>query len=163
MIYLNKTCYNGLYRVNSAGLFNTPYGNYKNPAICEKKVLRAVSRYLSENDVEILNGDFADAVSDACEKDFVYFDPPYDRPTSTNFTEYHADGFDRNEQIRLRDTMLELTSRGVKCLLSNSSTDFIEELYSCPEFKIDYVEANRMINSNASGRGRVQEILVRNW
>ena len=163
MIYLNKTCFNGLYRVNSAGLFNVPYGNHKNPAICDERVLRSVSKYLLENDIVILSGDFADAVSGASDEDFVYFDPPYDGHTSTNFTGYQADGFNRDEQTRLKETMLELTNRGVKCLLSNSSTDFIIDLYSCPEFKIDYVEANRVINSNAEGRGRVQEILVRNW
>jgi len=163
LIYLNKTCFNGLYRVNSSGNFNTPYGHYKNPSIFEKKVLRAVSRYLSENDIRIQSGDFADAISDASEEDFVYFDPPYDSPDSTNFTGYHAFGFNRTEQIRLRDTMLDLTNLGVKCLLSNSSTDFIKDLYGCPEFKIDYVEASRMINSNAAGRGKIQEILVRNW
>jgi len=163
MIYLNKTCFNGLYRVNSRGLFNVPYGDHRNPAIYDKDVLRAVSKYLSENDIAILNGDFTDAVSDATDEDFIYFDPPYDSPDSTNFTGYQAKGFNRDEQIRLRDTMLSLTNRGVKCLLSNSSTDFIKDIYSCPEFKIDFVEANRVINSNAKGRGKIQEILVRNW
>jgi DNA adenine methylase len=163
MIYLNKTCYNGLYRVNSAGLFNTPYGRYKNPAICEAEVLRAVSKYLSEKNIRILNEDFETAVVDASQGDFVYFDPPYDSPDLTNFTGYQANGFYRDEQIRLRDTMLELTERGVKCLLSNSSTDFINEIYNCPEFKTEYVQAARMINSCADGRGSVQEVLVRNW
>jgi DNA adenine methylase len=163
MIYLNKTCYNGLYRVNSAGLFNTPYGRYKNPAICEKEVLRAVSNYLSEKNVRILNEDFESAVADASNGDFVYFDPPYDSPNLTNFTGYLANGFGRDEQIRLKNTMLELTDRGVKCLLSNSSTDFIKEIYCCPEFKTEYVQANRMINSRADGRGNVQEVLIRNW
>jgi len=163
LIYLNKTCFNGLFRVNSSGNFNTPYGRYKNPAIFDKNVLRAISRYLSENDIKIQSGDFTDAVSGATKEDFVYFDPPYDSPNSANFTSYQAFGFSRNDQIRLRNTMLDLTNLGVKCLLSNSSTDFINNLYSCPEFKIDYVEASRMINSNAAGRGKIQEILVRNW
>jgi DNA adenine methylase len=163
MIYLNKTCYNGLYRVNSEGLFNTPYGRYKNPAICETEVLRAVSKYLSEKNVTILNKDFESAVEGASAGDFVYFDPPYDSPNLANFTGYLANGFDRKDQNRLKDTMLDLTERGVKCLLSNSSTDFIRETYHCPEFKIEYVQATRMINSRADGRGNVQEVLIRNW
>jgi DNA adenine methylase len=163
MIYLNKTCYNGLYRVNSAGLFNVPYGRYRNPMVCEKEVLRAVSGYLSDNDIRILNGDFETAVASASRDDFVYFDPPYDRPDCTNFTGYQADGFDRDGQIRLRDTILRLTDGGVKCLLSNSSTDFIKEIYDRPEFKIEYVKAKRMISSRADGRGDVEEVLIRNW
>lgn len=166
MIYLNKTCYNGLYRVNSQGLFNTPYGRYKNPAICEAEVLRAIHNYFESSNITILNGDFAAAVCDAKKGDFVYFDPPYDSPNCTNFTGYQADGFDHTEQLRLRDLMIDLTERGVKCLLSNASTDFISEIYSkevCSKFETKTVKASRNINSNGDGRGKVDEVLVRNW
>lgn len=165
MIYLNKTCYNGLYRVNSQGLFNTPYGRYKNPAICEKEVLRAVSAYLNDIELDIRNEDFEDAVSDAEKGDFVYFDPPY-HTSDTNFTGYLRDRFDEEEQRRLRDCVVNLTDKKVKCLVSNSNTQFVQELYSsehCSKFKIEIVSATRMINSDATGRGRVEEVLVRNW
>jgi DNA adenine methylase len=164
LIYLNKTCYNGLYRVNSAGLFNTPYGYYKNPGICEEEVLRAVSRYFNENEVTILNEDFEKSVESAKKGDFVYFDPPYDSPNCTNFTGYQAGGFDHEDQTRLRDLMVDLKEKGVKCLLSNSKTDFIEELYEDRSiFTVQEVSASRMINSDALGRGKVPEVLVRNW
>ena len=164
LIYLNKTCYNGLYRVNSQGLFNTPYGRYVNPAICEREVLRHINRYFKNNDLTILNGDFEIAVSTAKKGDFVYFDPPYDSPNCTNFTGYQAGGFDHDEQTRLRDCMVDLTKKGVRCLLSNASTDFINRIYrEIPEFTIEYVEAKRPINSDSNGRGNVTEVLVRNW
>lgn len=162
LIYLNKTCYNGLYRVNSQGLFNTPYGRYKNPSICEKEVLRAISDYFSKINIEILNVDFESAVEGADKNDFVYFDPPY-HTEETNFTGYQASGFDEEEQTRLRDCILNLTERKVKCLLSNSNTSFIRELYKEKPFKISTVNATRMINSDASGRGKVEEVLVKNW
>jgi len=164
LIYLNKTCYNGLYRVNQQGLFNTPYGSYNNPSICEESVLRAICKYFNSNDVTITNEDFAIATESAKKGDFVYFDPPYDSPNSTNFTGYQANGFDHQEQTRLMETMSELTEKGVKCLLSNSATEFIENLYSDDKmFVIEYVEATRMINSDASRRGKVKEVLIRNW
>jgi len=161
LIYLNKTCFNGLYRVNSRGEFNAPYGRYKNPTICEAEVLRAVSHYLNSHEVQLLCKDFADAVADASRGDFVYFDPPYFSSDNTNFTSYQAEGFDASEQERLRDVFAELSDRGVKCLLSNSDTEFIRELYS--GFDIRTVSAIRAINADANGRGRVNEVLVRNW
>jgi len=163
LIYLNKTCFNGLYRVNSRGFFNVPYGKYKNPAICEETALRHVSDYLNANKIEILCGDFEDAVKKADNKSFVYFDPPYHSPGKINFTGYQAEGFDENEQKRLRDVFLKLTDRGVKCLLSNSDTDYVRELYKNKIFKIISVQAKRMINSDSSGRGSVCEVLVKNW
>lgn len=166
MIYLNKTCYNGLYRVNSQGLFNTPYGSNKNPAICEKAVLRAVSNYLNDNQIEIICDDFEFTVKSAKKGDFVYFDPPYDSPNSTNFTGYQAGGFDQKEQIRLRDFVVGLTEDSIKCLLSNSATDFIKNIYGGEHtdiFTIECVDARRAICSNAEGRGCVQEVVIRNW
>ncbi|AEF81357.1 DNA adenine methylase [Leadbettera azotonutricia] len=162
LIYLNKTCYNGLYRVNSQGLFNVPYGRYKNPAICEEPVLRAVHNYLAANEITITSGDFEDAVKNINKESFVYFDPPYHSPDKTNFTGYQADGFNEDEQIRLRDTFLNLTKQGIQCLLSNSDTPFIRELYQNPSFEIIAVLAKRTINSDADGRGKVNEVLIKN-
>lgn len=163
LIFLNKTCYNGLYRVNSQGLFNVPYGRYKNPAICEEPVLQAVHSYLQKNEIEILNEDFASVTRDTNQRSFVYFDPPYHSPDNTNFTGYQANGFGENEQIRLRDTYLDLTERGVKCLLSNSDTEFIREIFNDDRFEIISVHAKRAINSNSAGRGEVNEVLIKNW
>ncbi len=165
LIYLNKTCYNGLYRVNSQGLFNVPYGRYTNPAICDEPVLRAIHRYLCDdnNEIEILNGDFADSVAEAGRGAFIYFDPPYHSAGNTNFTGYQAGGFGENEQIRLRDVFLEKTEMGAKCLLSNADTPFIRELYGNDRFEILTVRAKRAINSDSAGRGEIDEVLIKNW
>lgn len=163
LIFLNKTCYNGLYRVNAQGLFNVPYGRYKNPAICEESVLTAISEYLNGSNIVILNKDFSSAVQGADEHSFVYFDPPYHSPDNTNFTGYQAGGFDESEQRRLRDLFTELTGRGVKCLLSNSDTEFIRGLYQNRRFEIIQVTAKRAINANSAGRGNVNELLIKNW
>jgi DNA adenine methylase len=163
LIYLNKTCYNGLYRVNSQGLFNVPYGRYKNPAVCEEPVLRAVHSYLVSNEITITSGDFENAVKGINKKSFVYFDPPYHSPDKTNFTGYQADGFSNDEQKRLRDIFLNLTKRGIQCLLSNSDTPFIRELYQNSSLEIITVLAKRIINSDADGRGNVNEVLIKNW
>ncbi|MDR2418372.1 MAG: DNA adenine methylase [Treponema sp.] len=161
LIFLNKTCFNGLYRVNSKGLFNVPYGNYKNPVICEESVLRQISSYLNTNDISIINYDFEIAVVDVDKHSFVYFDPPYHSPDKTNFTRYHADGFGEAEQERLRNVFVRMAKQGAKCLLSNSDTDFIRELYK--DYEILPVQAKRAINSNTRGRGFVNEVLIKNW
>ena len=162
IIFLNKTCYNGLYRVNSAGEFNSPFGKYKNPNIVNEITIRAVSKYLRDNDIKILNEDFESSLKNIKAGDFVYFDPPYHPVSnSSNFTGYVQGGFNENDQIRLRNLCEKLNKIGVKFLLSNSSSDFIEELYS--DFKITYVKANRSINSNAKKRGEIDEVLVRNY
>ena len=168
LIYLNKTCFNGLFRVNSSGHFNTPFGNYKNPNIVNEPVIRAVSKYFNDNEITILNGDFAIACQEAQKGDFVYLDPPYDPVSDTaSFTGYNAGGFGSEEQIRLRDLCVELDKRGVKFLLSNSATKFIIDLYESKEFKskitIDIVKAKRSINSNGNKRGEVDEVLIRNY
>ena len=163
LIFLNKTCFNGLYRVNSKGFFNVPYGRYKNPVICEETVLRQVSNYLNNNEITILNDDFEQAILTANKKSFVYFDPPYHSPDKTNFTGYQANGFDEKEQERLCNTMVKMTNRGVKCLLSNSDTEYIRELYNRDFFEIIPVLAKRAINSDSAGRGLVNELLIRNW
>jgi DNA adenine methylase len=163
LIFLNKTCFNGLYRVNSQGLFNVPYGKYKNPAIYEEIVLRQISEYLNNNEIHILNTDFEIAVSSADENSFVYFDPPYHSPDNINFTGYQAGGFGENEQERLRNVMAKMTDRGVKCLLSNSDTEYIRRLYKYDFFDIIPVQAKRSINSDSAGRGNVSEVLIKNW
>jgi DNA adenine methylase len=163
MIFLNKTCYNGLYRVNSKGLFNVPYGLYKNPAICEDTVLRQISAYLNSNEISILKNDFEQAVLRANKKSFIYFDPPYHSPDKTNFTGYQANGFDENEQERLRDVIKKMTNRGIKCLLSNSDTEYIRKLYDHDIFDIISVQAKRNINSDSGRRGFVNELLIKNW
>lgn len=160
--FLNKTCYNGLFRVNMAGQFNTPFGRYKSPNITNEKNLKAVSEYFNLADIEFRSTDFEKAVLGAKKGDFVYFDPPYDPISeSANFTGYVAGGFGRNEQIRLKDLCDYLNSIGVKFLLSNSSTKFINDLYK--DYKIEIIKAKRVVNSDADGRGEVDEVLVRNY
>lgn len=162
MHFLNKTCYNGLYRVNSAGEFNTPFGKYKNPNIVNEDVLRAVSNYLNNSKVKILNVDFEESLKWIRKEAFVYFDPPYDPISpSSNFTGYSEGGFDREQQIRLKKLCDRLDSKGVRFLLSNSSTNFIKELYK--DYQIITVYAKRNINSVATKRGEVEEVLVKNY
>lgn len=164
IIYLNKTCFNGLFRVNSRGQFNVPFGKYKNPQIVNEEVLRAVHAYLSSAEIEIKNIDFVSAVANAAKGDFVYFDPPYDPVSETSsFTSYSLNGFKKEDQIRLRDLCVELDQRGVKFLLSNSATDFIIDIYSEKGFIVETVSATRNINSVASKRGKIDEVLIRNY
>lgn len=162
VIYLNKTCYNGLYRVNNAGEFNSPFGYYKNPNIVNEPVLRAVSRYLNSAHINIFSLDYETVLQDIPKKSFVYLDPPYHplSPTS-NFTGYIQGGWKEEEQIRLKKVCDELTARGIKFLQSNSSANFIRELYS--DYKINIIEASRSINSDAEKRGAVNEFLIRNY
>jgi DNA adenine methylase len=164
IIFLNKTCYNGLFRVNSQGQFNVPFGKYTNPLIVDEVVIRAVSRYLNEAHVEFSSDDFQEAVSGAGHGDFVYFDPPYDPVSDTSsFTGYNLNSFDKDEQRRLKDVCDDLTRRQCKVLLSNSATDFIRDLYSDEaRYTIIEVEASRNINSVAAGRGKINEFLIFN-
>lgn len=162
LIYLNKTCFNGLFRVNSSGEFNTPFGYYKKPNIVNEPVLRAVSGYFHDSDISFYSEDFARTLDRVGKGGFVYLDPPYDPVSDTaSFTGYHKGGFDRNEQVRLKKCCDALTQRGVKFLLSNSATDFITDLYR--DYNIKIVQAKRAINSNASRRGAIDEVLVRNY
>jgi DNA adenine methylase len=165
IIYLNKTCYNGLFRVNAQGQFNVPFGRYKNPNILDEAVLRGVSNYLNQNQVEILNQDFAGAIKTAKKGDFIYLDPPYDPVSNTaSFTGYDVNGFNKKEQERLRDVANQLTDKKCNLLLSNACTDFILDLYNdTKRYKIERVPANRAINSNALKRGKIEEVLIRNY
>lgn len=162
MLYLNKTCYNGLFRVNQQGQFNTPFGRYKNPNIVNEDVLRNVSKYFNTSNIQFLNKDYAKSLKGISKDDFVYFDPPYDPLSdSSYFTGYDKGGFNREEQIRLKLVCDELNNQGVRFLLSNSSTEFIHELYK--DYKIEIVRAKRAINSKSDKRGSVDEVLVRNY
>lgn len=162
IIYLNKTCYNGLFRVNSAGQFNAPFGRYKNPNIINEATLRAVSQYFNLGEINFLCGDFGGVLNEAGAGDFIYLDPPYDPLSdSANFTGYSKGGFHRQEQLRLKNLCDELNKRGVKFLLSNSATDFIQEIYS--GYEIEIIQAKRVINADGSKRGEVDEVLIRNY
>ena len=162
ILYMLRVDFNGLYRVNSKNQFNVPYGRYKNPKIVDVDLLYQISEYLNENDIEILQTDFAEAVKDAETGDFVYFDPPYIPLNETSsFTSYTHEGFSYEEQVRLRDTFKELTERGVYAMLSNSSSPLVEELYK--DFNIYFVEAQRTNGAKSSSRGKISEIIVTNY
>lgn len=162
IVYLNKTCYNGLFRVNSRGELNAPFGYYKNPNYCDVDNIKALSQYFNKNNVVFLQGDFEEIVASAQKGDFVYFDPPYDPVSaSASFTGYSAGGFGRGDQIRLKQCCDVLHNKGVYFLLSNSATDFILDLYK--DYKIDKVYAKRAINCKGNGRQAVPEVLVRNY
>lgn len=164
VIFLNKTCYNGLFRVNSRGQFNVPFGRYSDPTILHEDVIKAISRYFNQADIEFSTGDFATALSGAARGDFAYLDPPYDPISDTSsFTGYSLQGFGREEQHRLKETCDELDARGCKLLLSNSATDFIRNLYSdANRYTIVEVDASRNINSDRYARGKVNELLIFN-
>ena len=156
-IYLNKTCFNGLWRVNRAGLFNVPIGRYADPPICVPDALRAASRVLSR--ATIVNDDYQEVGKTAKRGDFLYFDPPYDPVAPTaNFTSYTAGAFGADQQRELAETAKKLVARGCQVMLSNSDTPFIRSLYK--GFRVDRVKCARAINSNAAKRGDVDEVIV---
>ncbi len=159
-IYLNKTCFNGLHRVNRKGEFNVPVGSYKNPKILDEGALRTASRALAS--AELACEGFEGLLERGKPGDFVYFDPPYEPVSDTaSFTSYSRDGFNRADQTRLRDVYRALDRRGCKLMLSNSDVPFIRDLYR--DFRIDTVAAPRAINCNAAKRGKVAEVVVRNY
>lgn len=162
VIYLNKTCFNGLYRVNNAGEFNAPFGRYKNPNIVNEPTLKAVNNFLNKNKIILKCSDYQDVLSDTDQKSFVYLDPPYHPISeSSNFTGYVQGGWDMFDQIRLREACDQLNDRGVKFLLSNSSAQFIKDQYK--NYSIFTVKATRSINSNGSDRGEVDEVIIKNY
>ena len=162
IIYLNKTCYNGLYRVNNSGEFNSPFGKYKNPNIVNDPTLRAVNLYLNSNNVRIENTDYETILKKADKNSFVYLDPPYHPVSeSSNFTGYIQGGWDESDQIRLKEACDLLNQKKIKFLQSNSCTDFIKELYA--DYHIHIIKANRAINSDGEKRGEVEELLIENY
>jgi DNA adenine methylase len=162
IIYMNRTCYNGLYRENQQGEFNVPFGRYKNPTICDEERLEAASAALQG--VELRVSDFAAAVSGAGAGDFVYFDPPYVPLNATSsFTSYSRFGFDEADHRRLAETIDDLTQRGCRVMLSNSSAPLVYELYEDRGYHLHPIKARRNINSKASKRGPVTELLILNY
>lgn len=166
-IFLNRTCFNGLYRVNSKNLFNVPFGKYINPKICDTVNLRQVSDALKK--VEIKNNDYADLIEYISEGCFIYLDPPYKPISETStFNSYYTGEFDDSEQIRLRDFCDTINKKGAKFMLSNSDpssvnpeNDFFDRIYS--KYKIKRVKAKRNINSKADKRGEINELLITNY
>ena len=167
MIFLNKTCFNGLFRVNKKGLFNVPMGAYKNPMICDEKNLRAVSEKLQK--VNIVCGDYRESANFIDENTFVYFDPPYRPITDTaSFTAYTENLFNDEEQIELARFVDDMHKKGAKIVISNSDPknsntedNFFDNIYSA--HKIKRVEASRMINCNSEARGKIKELLISNF
>lgn len=162
ILYLNKTCYNGLFRVNNAGEFNTPFGRYTNPNIVNETTLRAVHLYFNQSDIKFRNEDYEMTLNSLKKRTFVYLDPPYDPLSDTSsFTGYNKGRFDKKEQERLKECCDSLNERKIKFLLSNSSTKFIKELYA--DYNIITVQAKRSINSVSNKRGQIDEVLVNNY
>lgn len=162
MIYLNKTGYNGLYRVNRQGQFNVPFGRYKSPRYLDRENLLAVSQALQN--VEILCAPFDMIIARAQPGDWVYFDPPYVPLSQTaNFTAYYANGFGLRDQERLRDVCVALSQNNVYVMVSNSDTAIVRALYALPSFTLHEVWANRAINSNGAKRGKVTELVITNY
>ena len=162
VIYLNKTCYNGFYSVNSAGQFNSPYGKYKNPNIVNETVIRAMSKYFNENNIVIKNEDFKEALKGLRRGAFVYLDPPYmPISSSSSFTGYTENGFNEDKQRELKELCDKLDKKGIKFLQSNSDCEFIRELYS--GYRIKTIKAKRAINSKGNSRGEINEVLIYNY
>ena len=159
-IYLNKACFNGLYRVNSKNEFNVPFGKKEKVNTYEGQNLGVVHCILNFNDIKLLSTDFEEAVKDAKKGDFVYLDPPYDSDTST-FNDYTENGFNKDEQIRLAKLFKELSDRGCYVMLSNHNTILVNELYK--DFNIHVIEAKRNINANGKKRGKVEEVIITNY
>lgn len=162
IIYLNKTCYNGLFRVNRAGEFNSPWGRYKNPNITNETTIRSMSGYLNKANVTIRCGDYRDSLKGLRKGSFVYLDPPYmPLSTSSSFTGYTAAGFGEQQQRELKKQCDMLSKKGINFLLSNSCCDFIEDLYK--DYIVERVAAKRAINAKGDKRGAIDEVLVRNY
>lgn len=159
-IYLNKTCFNGLYRVNSKGFFNVPMGSYSNPSICDARTIMMTSEALQH--VEIIHNCYSNILNLVNKNDFIYFDPPYHPLSATsNFTAYGEEAFLEPQQIALSKAFKVLNTKGCLVMHSNSNSDFIKSLYS--DYPIEFVEMNRFINSKSSGRGKIKEVVIRNY
>lgn len=164
IIYLNKTCYNGLYRVNTAGQFNTPYGKYKSPLIVDEITIKAMSHYLNSANIRMMSGDYKLALKGLRKGSFVYLDPPYmPISSSASFTGYTEGGFDYSKQTELRDQCILLDRKGISFLQSNSDCKEIRELYGNIEgISIVTVKAKRNINRDGNKRGEINEVLIYN-
>jgi len=158
-LYLNRTCYNGLYRVNRKGEFNVPIGSYANPDVVREKALTACSRALQNVTIEYRN--FSDIKPIA--GDFVYFDPPYHPTNDTSFTKYSKMDFTEKDQVLLAEFATKLHKDGVRVMLSNSNTKFIRDLYKSNIFKTAIVNAPRVVNCKPNGRNAVEEVLIVNY
>lgn len=158
-VFLNKHCFNGLYRVNAKGLFNVPYNNSKRESINNESII-AISEYLKN--VKIMQGDFEKACNDAQRGDFVFFDSPYAPLNPTSFESYTKEGFDIESHKRLANLFKKLTDKGCYCMLTNHNTEFINDLYGNKGYKMDVVSVKRMINSNASKRVG-EEVIIYNY
>lgn len=159
-IYINRHCYNGLYRVNSRNDFNVPFGKYTNPSLPTEERITKISKALAIAD--IVNKDFEDVVENAREGDFVYFDPPYEPLSKTShFTSYTSNGFTWNDQLRLRDVSMRLWRKGVFVMISNSKVPRLKELYK--DFHVNEVTVTRMINSNTGKRRNFSELIITNY
>ena len=159
LIYLNKTCYNGLYRVNSQGYFNVPKGRYRNPNIVNQSRIKKLSDYLRNNQIEITNLDFEEAVKTAKSGDFVYFDPPYDYEAA-GFTTYSSDGFTKKDLERLKITCDKLIEKGCNVTVSNNATQYVKGLFKDTYYTITEVPANRFINCDGTKRTHVMEVII---
>ena len=163
LIFLNKTCFNGLYRVNSKGKFNVPLGSYTNPNIVNKENLLTVSKILQSSNLEFFCRDFEQSLHDIKKNDFVYFDPPYQPVSDTaNFTSYTHRDFTEDDLERLVDLANRLDSKGCNVLLSNSNSKTVKKLFSS-EWNITEIKANRAINSNSQKRTGHKEIIIKNY
>ncbi|MFA5474262.1 MAG: Dam family site-specific DNA-(adenine-N6)-methyltransferase [Acholeplasmataceae bacterium] len=164
-MYLNKTCYNGLWRVNSNGYNNVPFGRYVNPKILDEDGIRLASRYFNENHITFYNSDFSDVLEHAKKGDLIYFDPPYDvEEKQSEFVSYTKNGFSRDDQIRLKNVCDELVERGAVVAISNSKTKFIQELFKGKNYKYytinDNIKVRRVIASNVNSRKLIEEVLI---
>ena len=164
LLFLNKTCFNGLYRVNKKGQFNVPLGRYTNPNIVNKENLTAVSKILKSKKIKISCSDFESVLDDAKKGDLVYFDPPYQPVSNTaNFTSYTHRDFTEDDLARLADLANQLNSKGCHVLLSNSNSKTVRDFFSKKHWKISSIAANRAINSNAQKRTGHKEIIIKNY
>lgn len=158
-IYLNRVCYNGLYRVNSKGQFNVPYGRYVHPEIVFEDKIYELNGYLNNNEVNIMHGDFEIAVQSAQKGDVIYFDPPYDYEND-GFTSYTKNGFSREDLKRLKLICDDLIKRGCKVIISNNDTTFVNDLFSDIHYTIEHIYASRMINCKGKKRKAAKEVII---
>jgi DNA adenine methylase len=164
LLFLNKTCFNGLYRVNSKGKFNVPLGRYTNPNIVNRENLTTASKFLQSEKIKISCRDFESILKDAKKGDFVYFDPPYQPVSDTaNFTSYTHRDFTEDDLQRLADLANQLNSKGVHVLLSNSNTKIVKKMFSSKKWKVKEIAVNRAINSNSQKRTGHKEVLIKNY